>query len=395
MNEKEKRKRGGIGYRILDFIAGEKSSKYAVPIISVTLSLIVAAVVLLAMDKNPITCFVSFLQGCGIVPKPNYAAGKGMLADFFTFLGFLAPMLLAALGIVMGMRANLFNIGVSGQMLAAGFTATVIVGYSDLSAAVARPLVILIGAVVGALIGLFVGLLKYKFNIHEVVSTIILNYIINYVIGFFINTYFADPLTRAARNCSSEARLTITNVQIGDMSVSIPLGILVAAAGVAFVKIFLDNTKAGFELKSVGLNRECAKYAGMNVNRNILIAMGLSGMFAGLAGVTYYLGYYNNIYPNSLSSMGYDCIAVALVGNSSPIGAIFGSILISILQAGSVYMNSTMNVAKEITSVITGIILLFSACGGFIIYLANRRKSKMEDAMEKETKENEEKEASK
>jgi len=379
LKEQEKKKKN-ILMIFWDFLSNDKTSSIAIPFVSIVLSLIVAAILLIALGKNPIEAFASFVRGCGFLPKPSYASGKGMITDIFSFLGIMAPMLIASIGVVIAMRANLFNIGVSGQMLASGFIATVIVGYSDLNPYIAKPVAVIIGIVVGGLLGMFVGVLKYKFNIHEVVSTIIINYIISLVTAFFINSYYSDPVTRTTRRCSNAARLMLTDVNIGGYSISIPLGIIIAIAAVIGIKIFLEKTVLGFELKNVGLNKECSRYAGVNVNRSILVAMGLSGAFAGLAGVTYYLGYYNTIYPNELSSMGYDCIAVALLGNNNPIGCIFASFLITILQAGSVYMSSTIGVSKEIASVITGIILLFSACGGFLIYIAKRQKAKWNDS---------------
>ena len=108
----------------------EKWSFLTVPVLSVVLSLITASVMLLVMGKNPMTAFISFLQGSGFLPKASYGGGSGMLTDFFTFLNVLAPMLLASLGFVVAFKAGLFNIGISGQMLASGFLATAIIGYS-------------------------------------------------------------------------------------------------------------------------------------------------------------------------------------------------------------------------------------------------------------------------
>ena len=365
--------------KLASILDGNRHSSIFVSLFSILLSLICASIILLILGKNPLAAFQSFLQGAGFWPKAKYGGGSGMLTDLFSFLNVLAPMILAALSFIVGFKAGLFNIGISGQMLAAGFLATSIVGYSDLYAVLAKPLVILIGILAGGALGAFVGFLKYKFNIHEVVSTIMINYIINYLTGFFINTYFADMLTRSMKICGSNARLTWTSVQLAGVKCDIPLGIVLAVAAAFVVKFIFDKTVFGFELRAVGMNPKCARYSGIKVGNRIIASMVISGMLAGLAGVTYYCGYYNTIVPKTLPDLGYDAIAVALLGNSSPIGAIFAGGLISIFQTGSNYMSSSLGVAKEIASLITGILLLFSACGGYFRYLARRRLDRMAD----------------
>lgn len=365
--------------KLASILDGNRHSSIFVSLLSILLSLICASIILLILGKNPLAAFQSFLQGAGFWPKAKYGGGSGMLTDLFSFLNVLAPMILAALSFIVGFKAGLFNIGISGQMLAAGFLATSIVGYSDLNAVLAKPLVILIGILAGGALGAFVGFLKYKFNIHEVVSTIMINYIINYLTGFFINTYFADMLTRSMKICGSNARLTWTSVRLAGVKCDIPLGIVLAVAAAFVVKFIFDKTVFGFELRAVGMNPKCARYSGIKVGNRIIASMVISGMLAGLAGVTYYCGYYNTIVPKTLPDLGYDAIAVALLGNSSPIGAIFAGGLISIFQTGSNYMSSSLGVAKEIASLITGILLLFSACGGYFRYLARRRLDRMAD----------------
>ena len=96
--------------------------------------------------------------------------------------------------------------------------------------------------------------------------------------------------------------------------------------------------------------------------------MAISGALAGLAGVTLYMGYYNSIQPRVLTSVGFDSIAVCLLGNSHPIGILFSSLLITVISKGSNYMSSIMGIPQEIAQVITGLILLFSACGAYIRY---------------------------
>ena len=192
-------------------------------ILAILLTLITASALLLIMGKNPLIAFQSFLQGCGMLPKAKYGGGSGMLSDLFDFLNYLAPLLLASLAFIAAFKAGLFNIGISGQMLIAGFLATALVGYNkSLSAGLAKPLVIIIGIIAGGLVGALVGFLKYRFNIHEVVSTIMINYIISYMTGFFINNNYVDMMTRTSRVCTPEARLTWTKVPIGGVNCKVP-----------------------------------------------------------------------------------------------------------------------------------------------------------------------------
>ncbi len=373
MNEKKNRGLAGL-------LSSDRWSDFTVSVLAILLMLITSSIILLLMGRNPLVAFRSFLQGCGILPKANYGGGSGMLSDFFDYLNILSPMLLAALSFIVAFKTGLFNIGISGQMLLSGFLATIMVGYiKELSPWLAKPLVLLIGAAAGGLCGALIGFLKYRFNIHEVVSTIMVNYIISFTTGFFINTRYVDMLTRSSRICTPAARLTWTKVPIGGVSCNIPLGIVIAIVCALLVKFIFDRTVFGFELKAVGTSRSCARYVGVNVRKSIILSMAFSGVFAGLAGVTYYLGYTNTMVPKTLPGMGYDSIAVALLGNSSPIGAIFASAIVTIFQSGANYMSSSVGVAKEIASLITGVLLLFAACGEFMKELGRRKIQKEED----------------
>ena len=367
------------------FFARMLTGRYAslwVSLISIVLMMITAGILLLIMNKDPLTAFRSFLQGSGFAAKQNYGGGAGMLSDILDFLNYLTPMILASLAFITAFKAGLFNIGISGQMLLAGFTATILVGYNkELSEFIAKPAVLLIGFAVGGMVGALVGFLKYRFNIHEVVSTIMINYIISYLTGFFINSNYVDMMTRNSKVCTTTARLTLTNVMIGDLKCKIPLGLILAILVAVIVSFLFRKTVLGFEIKAVGLNRRCSEYTGIRVSRTIMLSMGLSGAIAGLAGVTYYLGYTNCIVPKTLPDMGYDSISVALLGNGAPIGSIFAAIVVSIFKQGANYMSSNVGVAKEIASLITGILLLFASCGNYMKYRAERRMQQAADSL--------------
>lgn len=379
------KKNMSLRYRLLWPLRNEKWQPITIPLASILVSFIVAAVVILLLGKNPFLAFYNLFQGSGIFPKETYAGYKSMLTDFLSLLDAMTPLVFASLAVAVALRAGLFNIGVSGQMLVSGFLATIIVGYSGLDAVVAKPLVMLIGMVAGGLMGALIGWLKYKFNIHEVVTTIMLNYIAQYVISFFIHMYYVDPISRQSKYISEAARLTLVNVEIANLKMNIPLGFVLAIIIAVFTKFLLDKTVVGFEIKAVGSNRDAAKYTGIKVGSNTVLAMILSGSLAGLAGVTYYMGYFGSIQPKVLPNLGFDAIAVALLGNSHPIGIIFSSFLISIIDQGSTYMSSQAGIRQEIASVIIGLILLFSACGAYVKHKVSRLKEKEVDRKDSES----------
>lgn len=364
-------------------LGGERYQAVTIPLFAILLSLLAGAVIILFLGKNPLAAYQNLLQGSGLLPKATYAGHKNMLTDFTSFMNAWAPMLFASLAVAVALRAGLFNIGVSGQMLTAGFVTSLVVGYSTLGAPIAKPLVLVVGILTGALVGGLIGWLKHRFNINEVVSSIMINYIAQYVISFFINTYYVNPVSRQSNVVSKAARLTLMDIPVGDLKMDIPLGILLAVLTALLIKFLLDRTTVGYELKCVGTSRNAARYAGIHVGKNVVLAMVLSGALAGLAGVTYFLGYFGSIQPRVLPTTGFDAIAVSLLANSNPVGIIFSSLLITVISKGSTYMNSASGLEAEIASLITGVILLFSACGVFIRYKVKAFKAELLEEAER------------
>ncbi len=343
-----------------------KHSAIIVPLIAVLASLIAGAIIFMLLGKNPLEAYYSLLQGSGFLAKPSYGGSQGMLTDFANFVNAWTPLLLASLAVAIALKGGLFNIGVAGQMLIAGFITSISVGYLELHWLLAKPLALLIGLAVGAMVGALIGYLKHRFNINEVVSSIMFNYIIQYVVGFFITTRYINPISRQSNPINAAARWTLTKFPIGDLKVDIPLGILIAIPAAIALYILIEKTTIGYEIKAVGFGKRAARHAGIDIYQTTIKTMALSGGLAGLAGVTYYLGYFGSIMPRTLAPLGFDAIAVALLGNTHPLGIIASSFLISIISSGSTYMRSTTGVEAEIAAVIIGIILLFSACGVYI-----------------------------
>ncbi|MBI9096590.1 MAG: ABC transporter permease [Sphaerochaeta sp.] len=343
------------------------------------LSLLAGVILLLLLGKNPLEAYKSILQGVGILPKPRYAGRKSQLTDFMSLLNYTTPMVFAALSVAVALKCGIFNICVSGIMVFSGFMATILVGYSSLDPLVAKLLVVLIGAISGALVGILIGYLKHRFNMNEVVVAIMLNYIISYVVSFFIQTRFIDPITRQSVAVGQNARLTLFDYPVGNLKMEIALVFPLALLVMFAIKFMLDRTRFGFELKAVGSNSKASNYAGIKVGRAVVFTMLISGALAGLAGVSYYLGSNASIQPRVLPSLGFDAIAVALLGNTSAIGSFFASLLVMIFDCGTTYMSSHMQVLREIAALITSILLLFSAIGIFFRNLADRFQQEAEE----------------
>lgn len=358
-----------------------KTQTIFISVMLLILSLIVTSFIIMAFGKNPLSAYKNLLQGTGILAKPNYAGSKGMLTDFLSLLDFLTPMIFASLAVAVALKGGLFNIGVSGQMLFAGYLATVLIGYSELNPFMAKILVLIVGMIGGMIIAGLIGFLKYKFNINEVVSSIMLNYIVQYTLSYFIHTKYINPVSRQSRYISDAARLTLKDISFRGMKIDIPLGFILAILAAFILRSFISRSTKGYEIKAVGNNPDGAKYAGINVGNTMVTTMIISGALAGLAGVTYFLGYFSSIQPRVLPTMGFDSIAVALLGSVDPIGIIGSSFIISIITKGATYMSSTSGVRHEISSVLTGLILLFSATG---VYIKNKLRLKKIELKSKE-----------
>lgn len=370
--------------RLIRLLSNEKWQWISIPLLAVTLSIMAGSLVILSMGKSPWQTYVGILQGAGFIPKPNYAGGTNMFTDFMSFLDALAPMIFAALGVTVGFKAGLFNIGIAGQMVLAGFLSTVLVGYSNLSWFVAVPLVLVISLTAGALAGGFVGYLKHRFNISEVVSTIMINYVIAYLTSYAIKSYFINPVSRQSEYIHQTASLTLKGLRINNIRFDLPLGVLLAIGAAFMVYHLIYKTRLGYEIKAVGANKQAARYAGINVGKTLVTAMMISGGLAGLAGATYYLGFYSSMQPGVLPGLGYDAIATSLLGNNHPLGALLASLLITTLDKGATYMSSRVGVVREISGVITSLILLFSATGTYIRYQVDKKKKEIEEVDRKE-----------
>lgn len=289
----------------------------------------------------------------------------------------ISPYLLAGLAVAFAFRTGLFNIGVEGQLIVGWFAAAYVGMAFELPAIIHLPLSLLAAAAAGALWGLVPGILKATLRVHEVIVTIMMNYIALHVVNALIST-ISDGSYKIDRIQPTASLRSDFLSNLTDFS-TLHYGILVALLMVVVTWFILEKTKTGYELKAVGFNDHASQYAGMNVNKNIVLSMVISGAFAGLGGAMEALGTFGNISTmGGFTGIGFDGIAVALLGANTPLGVIFGATLFGSLKYGANNMPNAAGVPVEIVSIVIALIIFFVASGYIIRVILNRMGKKKE-----------------
>lgn len=338
-----------------------------VPILTVFIGLIFGAIIMWAFQFDAIAGYKALWQGAVGAP---FNIGQSLRAA--------TPLIFTGLGFSVAYTAGFFNIGLSGQALA-GWLVSVWVALlmPEAPRMVVLPIAMIAGMLAGALWAAIAGVLKALFNTSEVIVTIMLNYISIYVSDYLVRNVITDR-GDVTPMISQEASLRspwLTQLSGGS---TLHLGIFLAMIAVVLVYILMERTTLGFELKTVGQNRFAAQYAGINAKRNIILAMVISGGLAGLGGVMSGLGEFRNIFlMNGVApSIGFDGMAVSLLGATNPIGTFFAAILFGGLQTGGTLMPMVAKVPSEIVNIVIASIIFFVGSQYIITFFLDRKKSK-------------------
>jgi general nucleoside transport system permease protein len=327
----------------------------SIPLLATVLAFIVAAGVVIVSSAFSSTGFDPFLPLAAYASLLVGAFGSGN--GIVNTLVAAAPLILGGLAVGLGFKAGLFNIGVAGQFLVGAFAAAV-VGSSLASAptAIGMPLAILAGAVGGAAFGFIPGFLKARTGAHEVVTTIMLNNAAVLLLGWVLNDFARAPGFSFSR--TAEIGNSALPILLGrNLHIGIPLAVLTVFA----VRWLLDRTTIGFEIRTVGQNPSAARYAGMRPVFLTTLTMTLSGLLGGLAGSIQMLGVIGFYAPGITGSVGFDSIAVALLGRSDPIGILFAAMLFGAFRAGAPLMQIETSVPIEVIDIIQALVILFLA----------------------------------
>ncbi|MGI1690191.1 ABC transporter permease [Thermoanaerobacter uzonensis] len=320
-----------------------------IPVVAVLIAIVIGSIIMIITGFNPINAYASLFIGA-----------FGSVNNIANTLANAVPLILTGLGVAISFKAGLFNIGAEGQYWI-GAIVGVWIGYSfsGLPWYIHIPFALIAAMIAGGLwAGLIPGLAKAYTGANEVITTMMMSYIAIYFSHFLLEfgpmmekgTIPQSPIIKE----SAVIPFLIQNTQLS-------YGIFIALVAAVFVYWLMFKTTWGFEMRAVGYNQRAARYAGINVPLNMVLSLGLSGVFAGLAGAVQMLGVQHRLYDSFTSGYGYTAIVVALLANNNPIGVIFAAILFAALGTGSQYMQLNAQVPGQMADVITGLIVFFVA----------------------------------
>ncbi len=349
-------------------------------VLSILLGLVVAGFMLLALNLNPFEAYGAMFKV--VFTNPRNVAETVIKAT---------PIIITGASVAFAFKTGLFNIGAEGQYMM-GFVAAGVVGILvDFPWFIQIPLLLIAGMLGGLLFGGLAGFLKAKFGVHEVISGIMLNwiglYFLNYVALasplFVQETSGTNPI-----NVSGQLKLYAAQKAVGDFSglSEVPIigkvlsrsdlnyGIIIAVIVAFLLHFIIKKSTLGYQLKSVGFNKDAAEFAGIDVRKNIIRSMAIAGIIAGLAGAVNIM----SLTPHKINSMavfenyGFDGLSVALIAGSSLIGVIPAGLLFSVFKIGGSVLQQQYKVPSEIVSVLIGIIIFFIAISTILPVIAQR-----------------------
>lgn len=361
-------------------------------ILAIIVGFAVAAIVLAAAGYAPGPSFAALFNG--VFSRPKYIANVIIKAT---------PLIFTGVAVAFAFKTGLFNIGAEGQYIAGTVCAVAVGVLVDLPPVLEVPLVVLAGTAAGAGLGALVGWLKARFGISEVITSIMFNWISLYACNFAVNTSLLHqpnstgslPINPSGYTMilpnwklSEQGAATLRNIPwLYDMLVrtDMNVGILVAIACAILIAYLLKHTKVGYEMRAVGLNRDAAEFAGINVSKSVVLCMLISGALCGLAGALTITG----TEPHDIATLaafennGFNGLSVAFIAGTNPIGCIPAGFLFAGLIYGGQSVQQVMGAPSDIINIMIGTIVFMMALAQIVPMLADwlkRREANKERA---------------
>ena len=351
--------------KVADRIA--RTSSFRITLLAVLSAMVVGAFIIILSDINKLQNgdIIGAIRTVGSAYWALVVGSVGSLRAISATINSATPLILCGVSVAVAFKAGLFNIGATGQMLAGGMTALWVGFAMDGPGFVQVPLAVLAGALGGAAYGAIPGILKARTGAHEVITTIMLNNMAGFLVLWLLKTNVfqradrSDPISKFVTPTGRLPRLFGFLSDRPDLVAH--AGFIIAILAVIVYWWFLNRSTTGFEFRAFGMNADAAQYAGMHTKRLTVMAMMFAGAFAGLAGSAEVLGTYGYGSQNFAGDIGFDAIAIALLGRSTPLGTLLAALLFGALQAGGRQMQANTDVPIDLIVVLRALIVMFIA----------------------------------
>ncbi len=345
-------------------------SNFLYTIIAIIIGFIVGAIFLMIADISPAVAYGKLIDG--VIGKPKY---------WIWTLTYAAPIIFTGLSVAFSFKTGVFNIGAEGQFVIGAMVAAVAGIFLNLPPVLHGIVCLLLAALAGMCWSLIVGVLKVKRGIHEVLSFIMFNWIAFYLSNYVVNIEAVHKVGggEASKDIKASAAILMPEAIRKALDCSAAnWGIIIAIIAAVIIYIILEKTTLGYSLKAVGLNRSGADYAGIDANKSILTALGISGALSGLGGAVQILGMGGRLAQYaSQEGFGFEGITVALIAASNPIGCIFSGIFYGAMKYGGSKL-SIVKAPAEVVNIIMGCVILVIAISQIFKYLLKSMSKKKE-----------------
>ncbi|MCM8734216.1 ABC transporter permease [Azospirillum sp. A1-3] len=332
-----------------------KTMVYATPLLAVVLTLLSGFILFMAMGFDPLKALYSFF----IAPLTS-VRGLGELVVKAT------PLVLCAVGLAIGFRANVWNIGAEGQLTLGAITGGgLALAFYGEGGWWLLPLMVIGGAIGGAVWAAVPAYLRLRFNASEILTSLMLNYVALLLLNYLVHGPFRDPDGFAfPESRLFEADATLPILWAGTR---VHLGALFALLAVAGGWLLIARTFIGFQIKVIGLTPAAAGYAGFDQKRIVWLTLLLSGALAGIAGMGEIAGPIGQITASISPGYGYTAIIVAFLGRLHPVGILLAALLMAQSFIGGEAAQIAMGLPKAITGVFQGMLLFFLLASDVLI----------------------------
>lgn len=353
----------------LRFDKREKTPKWLSPsvyVVCILLAFVVTGFVLMALKIDPLKAYGKMFKGA-------FGSANNLAESILQSL----PLMLCGLGVAVTFKMNVANIGAEGQMTMGAWAATAFACYIEgIPSWLVLPLCFVAAFLAGAIWGIIAVLPKALWKVNEIIITLMMNYIAILWLDFWCYGSWRDPAAANLPFCKPYPDYARLETFFGRANTSLFWAIIAAV----LIFLFYKYTSRGYQIRVIGINEKAARYAGLDVNKNIVFVMAISGGLSGLAGLCYCAGTSGILRPQVANGAGYTAVTIAYLSKFNPFAILLVSFLFGALTQGS-FSVQLMNVPVQIVTMMQGLILLFVLGGEIFIknkVVMKRRRNKKE-----------------